>query len=103
MEDQQRARRPSVSQPTIRRNPSDEYGESSRPKREIHPPTPKDSTWVEPIPTVGKTGKGKVNSTPRMKAANKAINDLLTKAKYKLAASPFYVPVGESNTGMGRL
>ena len=44
-------------------------------------------------------GKGKVNSTPRMKAANKAINDLLTKAKYKMAASPFYVPVGESRRG----
>jgi bromodomain-containing factor 1 len=94
---EERTRRPSISQPTIRRNPSDDYGtgESSRPKREIHPPTPKDSTWVEPIPQVAKAGKGRANSSPRMKAASRAINDLLTKQKYKMAAHPFYMPVGE--------
>lgn len=85
-------RRPSVSQPTIRRNPTDELmGESSRPRREIHPPTPKDSTWVEPVAQVARTGKRAMS--PRMKAANRVINELLTKTKYKHASAPFQVPV----------
>lgn len=90
-----RTRRPTFSSeaPPIRRNPSDDnHGESSRPKREIHAPPPKDSTWSENAPqTLAR--KGRASQSPKMRAAAKAINELMNGRQHQAAAAPFYAPV----------
>ncbi|KAI0786017.1 Bromodomain-containing protein [Abortiporus biennis] len=83
-------RKASTSVPTIRRN---EEGNASRPKREIHPPPPKDLPYVnEPKKT--RKGKGGLDSrtAEQLRFCDKVLKELHKKTHYAIA-SPFYDPV----------
>ncbi|GLB36381.1 putative transcription factor [Lyophyllum shimeji] len=85
------ARRPSTSVPVIRR--SETEAAVSRPKREIHPPPPKDLAYAD-IPK--KTRKPKTakddGTAEQLKFCSKLLTDL-HKKQYVAIASPFYEPV----------
>jgi hypothetical protein len=85
-------RRGSVSQvPVIRRNSSNEPGADVRPKREIHPPTPKDISW-EPSESHGK--KARKRPDGQMKWVIGAVNEMMS-PKYADCNIAFLQPVGE--------
>ncbi|KAI0824137.1 Bromodomain-containing protein [Trametes gibbosa] len=92
------ARRPSAAVPVIRRN--DESAGASRPKREIHPPPPKDLPYVE------STRKPRKAKAPRdaaaaeqLKFCEKIWKDLHQKQHYTIA-HPFYEPVDPVKMGI---
>ncbi|KAG5719332.1 hypothetical protein E4T56_gene13287 [Termitomyces sp. T112] len=84
------ARRPSTSIPVIRRSDTEAVG---RPKREIHPPPPKDLTYadVPKRPRKAKTGKDD-GTAEQLRFCSRLLNDL-HKKQYMSIASPFYDPV----------
>lgn len=86
---------------------------SARPKREIHPPPPKDSDYVEVVPkrsgstgsgaasgsVIGKSGSSKKKkrddgTLDQLKYCLKIVNDLYKK-QYSSYAQYFYDPVSE--------
>ncbi|EKM60891.1 uncharacterized protein PHACADRAFT_247110 [Phanerochaete carnosa HHB-10118-sp] len=81
-------RRPSNAMPTIRRNE-----DPGRPKREIHPPPPKDLPYVD---APKKMRKPKVprdsGVTEQLKFCDKVLRDLNKKTHWNIA-HPFYEPV----------
>ncbi|BEI91523.1 uncharacterized protein CcaverHIS019_0403430 [Cutaneotrichosporon cavernicola] len=80
-------RRQSVSQtPTIRRD-----AESSRPKREIHPPPSKDIDYNSP----GSLRKPKRRNDPQLQWAARAVLQLEKTTKYYDIVSPFLYSVAE--------
>ncbi|KAI8995316.1 Bromodomain-containing protein [Trametes punicea] len=92
------ARRPSTAVPVIRRN--EEPAVASRPKREIHPPPPKDLPYVE------STRKPRKAKAPRdaaiaeqLKFCEKIWKDLHQKQHYSVA-HPFYEPVDPIKMGI---
>ncbi len=79
------SRRQSISQtPTIRRD-----AESSRPKRDIHPPPSKDIDYNSP----GSLRKPKRRSDPQIQWAARTIGQLEKTQKYFDIVSPFIYPV----------
>ncbi|TDL28564.1 WD40 repeat-like protein [Rickenella mellea] len=83
------ARRSSTSVPTIRRSET----ETARPKREIHPPPPKDLPYVDPPKKTRRAGKKMNDGTiEQLKYCGKILADL-QKKQYWNIASPFYEPV----------
>jgi bromodomain-containing factor 1 len=78
--------------PTIRRN---ETAETTRPKREIHPPPPKDLLYTDAPKKAraGKKHKHSDGSAEQLKYCGKVLNDLHKKQHFAIA-SPFYEPVG---------
>lgn len=89
----QPARRPSTSVPVIRRSEPETV--SARPKREIHPPPPKDLPYAD-VPKKARKGKSiKDDGTAeQLKFCGKVLQDLGRKAHWAIA-SPFYEPVGK--------
>ena len=88
------ARRPSAPvAPVIRRN--DEAVAAGRPKREIHPPPPKDLPYAD-APRKPRKAKVPKNAiiAEQMKFCEKIWKDLHQKQHYQIA-HPFYEPVGE--------
>ena len=85
-------RRPSTSLPTIRRS---DTTETARPKREIHPPPPKDLPYAEPAKKMRSVRKAKFDdgTEEQLKYCGKILTDLHKKSLYSIA-SPFYEPVG---------
>ncbi|KAJ3828487.1 hypothetical protein F5880DRAFT_1608389 [Lentinula raphanica] len=85
-------RRPSTSVPTIRRNEAHEV--VGRPKREIHPPAPKDLPYADAPKKQRKVKHTKDNSgsVEQLKYCSKILNDLHKKQYYTIA-NPFYEPV----------
>jgi hypothetical protein len=84
-------RRPSTSVPVIRRSEAEQIG---RPKREIHPPPPKDLPYAD-APRKNRKGK-KVKddgTAEQLKYCGKILQELHRKQHYPIA-SPFYEPVG---------
>ncbi|TFK41386.1 Bromodomain-containing protein [Crucibulum laeve] len=84
------ARRPSTSVPVIRRNDQEAIG---RPKREIHPPPPKDLPYAEPLKKSKKGKRVKDNgTTEQLKFCGRILQELHRKQHYDIA-HPFYEPV----------
>jgi bromodomain-containing factor 1 len=90
----QPARRPSTSVPTIRRSET-EAVVSARPKREIHPPPPKDLPYAD-APKKSRKGKSMKDdgTVEQLRFCAKVLQELHRKAYYAVA-NPFYEPVGE--------
>lgn len=89
------ARRMSTSVPVIRRSETEAVG---RPKREIHPPPPKDLAYADAPKKHRKTKRPKDDGTAeQLKFCAKLVADLNRKQFYQIA-SPFYEPVGKSCT-----
>lgn len=86
-------RRPSTSLPTIRRNEAQEV--IGRPKREIHPPAPKDLPYADAPKKQRKVKhvKDSAGSVEQLKYCSKILSDLHKKQYYTIA-NPFYQPVG---------
>ena len=89
--------------PTIRRNTPDDYPSPvARPKREIHPPPPKDLPYSD-VPANGKRARKGKNRGPerdegtaeQLRYCMKILLDFNKKSLYQ-TAGPFYEPVGES-------
>lgn len=95
----QPARRASTSVPVIRRS---EAEVTTRPKREIHPPPPKDLPYAD-VPKKNRKGKRtKVDgSTEQLKYCSKILQELNRKQYYNIAY-PFYEPVGTCRYFMWR-
>ncbi|KAG9101496.1 hypothetical protein FS749_006399 [Ceratobasidium sp. UAMH 11750] len=93
------ARRQSTSVPTIRRNTPDDFPSPvARPKREIHPPPPKDLSYSD-LPNGKRARKGKSRgaepddgTADQMRHCMKILTDFNKKSLYQIA-SPFYEPV----------
>ena len=86
------ARRPSTSVPVIRRSEAEAVG---RPKREIHPPPPKDLPYADAPKKHRKTKKIKDDGTlEQLKYCGKILQELHRKQHYNYA-NPFYEPVGK--------
>ncbi|KAJ3750110.1 Bromodomain-containing protein [Lentinula detonsa] len=85
-------RRPSTSVPTIRRNEAQEA--VGRPKREIHPPAPKDLPYADAPKKPRKVKHAKDNgaSVEQIKYCSKILSELHKKQYYSIA-NPFYEPV----------
>ena len=87
------ARRPSTSVPVIRRSDTEAIG---RPKREIHPPPPKDLLYVDAPKKHRKTKRAKDDGTAeQLRFCSKLLSDIHRKQLYHIA-NPFYEPVGKS-------
>jgi bromodomain-containing factor 1 len=88
------ARRSSTSVPVIRRNEAENV--SARPKREIHPPPPKDLPYAEPPKKVTrKVRRPKDAGTMlQLQFCSKLLAELHKKQHYTIA-HPFYDPVGK--------
>ena len=87
-------RRPSTSVPVIRRSDTETIG---RPKREIHPPPPKDLLYADAPKKHRKAKRSKDDGTAeQLKFCNKLLSDLHRKQLYAIA-NPFYEPVGKSS------
>lgn len=84
-------RRPSTSVPVIRRSEAEQIG---RPKREIHPPPPKDLPYAD-VPRKNRKGKkAKDDGTAeQLKYCGKILQELHRKQHVDIAG-PFYEPVG---------
>ncbi|KIJ45503.1 hypothetical protein M422DRAFT_46574 [Sphaerobolus stellatus SS14] len=83
-------RRSSTSVPTIRRNETEASG---RPKREIHPPPPKDLPYTD-VPRKVRRDKKKDDGTlEQLKFCGKILADFTKKKQYWPVASPFVEPV----------
>ena len=84
-------RRQSTSVPVIRRSEAEPVG---RPKREIHPPPPKDLPYADAPRKNRKGKKAKDDGTAeQLKYCGKILQELHRKQHYTFA-SPFYEPVG---------
>ncbi|KJA25957.1 hypothetical protein HYPSUDRAFT_52717 [Hypholoma sublateritium FD-334 SS-4] len=84
------ARRQSTSVPVIRRSDAEAIG---RPKREIHPPPPKDLPYAEAPKKNRKVKRGKFDgSSEQLKYCSKILQELNKKQYYNIAY-PFYEPV----------
>ncbi|CCM02208.1 uncharacterized protein FIBRA_04288 [Fibroporia radiculosa] len=84
-------RRPSTSVPVIRR--SEENANGGRPKREIHPPPPKDLPYSDAPKKPRKTKLPKNDMyDQQLKHCEKVLKDLHKKSLYGIA-HPFYEPV----------
>jgi hypothetical protein len=93
----QPVRRPSTSVPVIRRSDTETIG---RPKREIHPPPPKDLPYADAPKKHRKSKRVKDDGThDQLKFCGKLLQDLSRK-QHSAIASPFYDPVGESCLSM---
>ncbi|QRV76118.1 bromodomain associated protein [Ceratobasidium sp. AG-Ba] len=93
------ARRQSTSVPTIRRNTPEEISSPvARPKREIHPPAPKDLPYADPLYAKrGRKGKGPEGerddgTRDQLRYCQKILLEFNKKSLYQIA-SPFYEPV----------
>lgn len=85
-------RRPSTSVPVIRRSEAEAIG---RPKREIHPPPPKDLPYADVPKKHRKTKRIKDDGTiEQLKYCGKILQELHRKQHYNYA-HPFYEPVGK--------
>jgi bromodomain-containing factor 1 len=95
----QPARRASTSVPVIRRS---EAEVTTRPKREIHPPPPKDLPYAD-LPKKHRKGKRSKadGSTEQLKYCSKMLQELNRKQYYNIAY-PFYEPVGTCRCFMWR-
>ncbi|KAL6304232.1 Bromodomain-containing protein [Sparassis latifolia] len=83
------ARRPSVNVPVIRRNDEN----VGRPKREIHPPPPKDLPYADIPKKTRKVKRAKNDAhAEQLKFCDKLLKDLQRKNHYSIA-HPFYEPV----------
>ncbi|CAA7264706.1 unnamed protein product [Cyclocybe aegerita] len=83
-------RRPSTSVPVIRRSEAEPVG---RPKREIHPPPPKDLPYADPPKKSRKAKRVRDDGTAeQLKHCGKILQELHRKQHYAFA-SPFYEPV----------
>ncbi|KAI0670108.1 Bromodomain-containing protein [Trametes maxima] len=92
------ARRPSTTVPVIRRN--DETAGASRPKREIHPPPPKDLPYAESARKSRKAkGPKDAHVAEQLKFCEKMWKDLHQKQHYTIA-NPFYEPVDPLKMGI---
>ncbi|KAG7450287.1 Bromodomain-containing protein, partial [Guyanagaster necrorhizus] len=86
----QPVRRASTSVPVIRRNDNEAVG---RPKREIHPPPPKDLPYADAPKKHRKARRVKDDGTAeQLKFCSKILQDLSRKQHWDIA-SPFYEPV----------
>ncbi|KIM84571.1 hypothetical protein PILCRDRAFT_387920 [Piloderma croceum F 1598] len=86
-------RRPSTSVPTIRRSETETAAVSARPKREIHPPPPKDLPYADAPKKARKTKSIKDDGTvEQLRFCVKILQEISRKAHYAIA-SPFYEPV----------
>ncbi|KAJ7275282.1 Bromodomain-containing protein [Mycena haematopus] len=83
-------RRASTSMPVIRRSDATEV--VSRPKREIHPPPPKDLPYAD-IPKKRKTRRVKDDGTAEQLKFCANLLSLLHRKQHYAIASPFYEPV----------
>ncbi|KAG2160074.1 Bromodomain-containing protein [Suillus bovinus] len=84
-------RRPSTSVPVIRRNEAEQA--SARPKREIHPPPPKDLPYADVPKKMRKVKVPKDDGTgEQLKYCGKILSDLQRK-QHQTIAAPFYEPV----------
>jgi bromodomain-containing factor 1 len=87
-------RRPSTSVPVIRRNEAEQA--SARPKREIHPPPPKDLPYADVPKKMRKVKVPKDDGTgEQLKYCGRILSDLQRK-QHQTIAAPFYEPVGMS-------
>lgn len=87
-------RRPSTSVPIIRRNEAEQV--SARPKREIHPPPPKDLPYADVPKKMRKIKVPKDDGTAeQLKYCSKILSDLRRQQHWDIA-HPFYEPVGMS-------
>ncbi|KAG2116963.1 hypothetical protein DEU56DRAFT_874123 [Suillus clintonianus] len=85
------ARRPSTSVPVIRRNEAEQA--SARPKREIHPPPPKDLPYADVPKKMRKVKVPKDDGTgEQLKYCGRILSDLQRK-QHATIAHPFYEPV----------
>ncbi|TFK57425.1 Bromodomain-containing protein [Heliocybe sulcata] len=83
-------RRPSTSVPAIRRS---EESLNPRPKRDIHPPPPRDLPYADGPKRPRKTKSGRDDGTAdQLKYCSKILTELHRKQHYNIA-SPFYEPV----------
>jgi bromodomain-containing factor 1 len=86
------ARRNSTVVPTIRRSDTELIG---RPKREIHPPPPKDLPYADAPKKHRKSKRVKDGAnSEQMKFCAKLLDGMFHKKQYGMA-HPFYEPVGE--------
>ncbi|KAF9229668.1 Bromodomain-containing protein [Gyrodon lividus] len=86
------ARRASTSVPVIRRNEA-EQAATARPKREIHPPPPKDLPYADAPKKLRKVKTIKDDSTAeQLKFCGKILTELYRKQHWTIA-HPFYEPV----------
>ncbi|PCH33446.1 Bromodomain-containing protein [Wolfiporia cocos MD-104 SS10] len=86
------ARRPSTSVPVIRRS-EDHINGGGRPKREIHPPPPKDLPYTDAPKKMRKAKTPKNNAyVDQFKFCEKILRDVHKKSYYTIA-HPFYEPV----------
>ncbi|KAF8213316.1 Bromodomain-containing protein [Mycena galopus ATCC 62051] len=83
-------RRASTSMPVIRRSDATEV--VSRPKREIHPPPPKDLPYAD-VPKKRKTRRVKDDGTAEQLKFCANLLGLLHRKQHYAIASPFYEPV----------
>ncbi|CAE6454066.1 unnamed protein product [Rhizoctonia solani] len=92
------ARRQSTSVPAVRRTTPDDYAGGPRPKREIHPPPPKDLPYSDPVtgkrPRKGKGRNGERDdgTADQLRYCLKILLDFNKKSLYQIAG-PFYDPV----------
>lgn len=94
-------RKQSTSTPTIRRSDASEPV-LGRPKREIHPPAPKDLPYADAPKKPRKVKRTKDRgSSEQLKYCAKILSDLYKKQHYQ-CANPFYEPVGESLVAVHR-
>jgi len=83
-------RRASTSVPVIRRSDTETIG---RPKREIHPPPPKDLPYANVPKKIRKSKRAKDNGiSEQLKFCGKMLIDMHRKQHYAMAG-PFYEPV----------
>ncbi|KAJ6509291.1 Bromodomain-containing protein [Mycena vitilis] len=83
-------RRASTSMPVIRRSDAAEV--VGRPKREIHPPPPKDLPYAD-VPKKRKTRRVKDDGTAEQLKFCATLLSLMNRKQHSTIASPFYEPV----------
>lgn len=85
-------RRPSTSVPVIRRNETENAG---RPKREIHPPPPKDLPYAD-VPKKPRRRSVKKDASNEQLRYCVKILDQMGRKQHAAVVGPFAEPVGES-------
>jgi hypothetical protein len=84
-------RRPSTSVPVIRRNETENAG---RPKREIHPPPPKDLPYAD-VPKKQRRRSVKKDASNEQLRFCVKILDQMGRKQHAAVVGPFAEPVGE--------